>query len=72
MFAEVKLKGIDAAITVEDVTAIKTEDFRNSQVNEITDFKSFTFFKHKTMNYIFVGKTILHVDGDAIEYVLFR
>lgn len=72
MFADVKLKDIDHVITVVDVTAIKMEDTRNNQVNEITDFKSFTFFKHKPMNYIFSGKTILHVNGDNIEYVHFR
>ena len=69
MYAYVKLKDIETVVTVEDLQLIKTEIVSTGNVTETNDFKSFTFFRKHTANYIFVGKTILHVPGSAIEYV---
>ncbi len=72
MYADIKLKGIDVVITVQDVKTIKIKGLHSDQTEEITDFESFAFFKNRPMKYVFVGKSILHVDGNSIEYVLFR
>ena len=44
MYADIKLKGIDVVITVQDVKTIKIKGLHSDQTEEITDFESFAFF----------------------------
>lgn len=68
MDAFVKLKGIDAAIPVQDIALIKSRE--GSGPTEIKDFQNMQF--HSTAYYVFIGRSILHVYGRNIEYVYFQ
>lgn len=69
MNAQVKLKDIAVALTVEEVNSITMVNSRSGSRTEITDFKSLNIYPNH--NYIFVGNSILHVPGTNIEFVMF-
>ena len=68
MTAYVKLKDISSVCEVPDIQEIICNKTNGSTT--ITNFKEFRFYPEHY--YVFVGKSILHVQGNRIEYVLFK
>ena len=68
MSAYIKLKGIEKPCVVSDVQKVISKV--NSESLEIRDFETLRFSGNAY--YVFIGKSILHVFGQNIEYVLFK
>lgn len=66
MNAVIKLKDISSTIEVLNIEKIICT---NDQSETVKNFEEFHFFSN--YYYVFVGESILHVQGNRIEYVLF-
>ena len=67
MNAVIKLKDISSTIEVLNIEKIICT---NDQSETVKNFEEFHFFSN--YYYVFVGKSILHAQGNRIEYVLFK
>lgn len=71
MLAEIKIVGISTPVNVEDFQVVRSLD--KSPVARFEDVPDLEHYQFDSAHYyVFSGKSVLHVSGDKIEYVLIR